>query len=170
MLSMRQSEMIRAKPSPWVSQQQNLQIPLNDSPPQESTLWQQQPIKMIQPLSHFETGGDQINMKRKVMLKNRFENLVKPRMVKPIIANQIVKAAISKKTVETLITEKMPLPSESLIVTPQETLRTEPPRASEPRQQKLKIVQEKEQEMSQDSHLDGQEFKVHKLFATLENK
>ena len=66
----------------------------------------------------------------------------------------------------------MPLPSESAIVTPQETLRTEPPRASEPRQQKLKIVQVKEQELSQDSHkdLDGQEFKVHKLFATLENK
>ena len=78
-------------------------------------------------------------MKRKVMLKNRFENLVKPRMIKPILANQIVQAAINKirdekrKTVETLITEKMPLPSESAIITPQETLRTEPPRASEPR-------------------------------------
>ena len=79
-------------------------------------------------------------MKRKVMLKNRFENLVKPRMIKPILANQIVQAAINKirdekrKTVETLITEKMPLPSESAIITPQETLRTEQPRASEPRQ------------------------------------
>ena len=63
-----------------------------------------------------------------------------------MIANQIVQAAISKikeqRIAETLITEKIPISRlSSTEVTPQETLRTEPPpRASEPRQQKLKIV------------------------------